>query len=60
MDTYLNSITIKMQIVLNKRMYELKKISYDTYSKANEVLVSRLIKFGDNDIIAHSEMIQTG
>ena len=34
-----NTVIIKMQIALNKRMFERKKISYDMYLKADEVLI---------------------
>lgn len=38
----LNPITIGLQISLNKRMYDQKLISYEKYSKANEILQKRL------------------
>ena len=42
-----NIAKIKIQIALNKKMYEIGKITYDIYSKVNEILVSRLTKETD-------------
>jgi hypothetical protein len=51
-----NPITIKLQISLNRRMYERAKISYNTYSKTNEILISRLTSSEEYSIITHNEM----
>lgn len=37
-----DSVTIKLQITLNKRMYGAGRISYDTYSKVNDILQAKL------------------
>ena len=46
---------VKLQIALNKRMYEIGKIPYNTYSQANEILNSKLIYSFDDDIINHNK-----
>ena len=51
----LNQAKVKMQIIMNKRMYENGKISYATYSRANEILISRLTSHNDCDIITLSK-----
>ena len=55
MEDYSDRITVTLQIALNKRMYEAGRIDYDTYSRANEILISRLTSCKDNAIINHSE-----
>jgi len=57
MQDYTNTITINLQIALNKKMHEAGHISYKTYSKTNEILISRLTNCNKGDIIIHSEMI---
>ena len=47
--------TITMQMALNKKMYETGRVNHDTYSRANEILTSRLTSAKNNDIIIHSE-----
>jgi hypothetical protein len=54
----LNPITIKLQMALNKRMYDKGKISYDLYSQTNNILISRLTKIGNSGIITLSEKPQ--
>ena len=55
MKDYSDRIIIRMQIALNKRMYEAGRIGYDVYWRANEVLAGRLTSCADGDIINHSE-----
>jgi len=38
----MENITIKLQIALNKRMYDIGSISYDLYSKTNQILIAKL------------------
>ena len=52
-----NPITIRLQIALNKRMYDVGNISYGMYSQTNEILVSRLTNVIAGDSIIHSESI---
>ena len=42
MSETLTTSKIKLQIGLNKRMYDTGKISYTMYSRANEILQGRL------------------
>jgi len=37
------SVTVNLQIKLNKHMYDIGKISYEVYSKTNEILNSKLM-----------------
>ena len=53
-----DNLTIKLQIALNRKMYEQKRISYNIYSSANEILNNRLTNSNESDIISHSERIQ--
>lgn len=46
---------IKIQIALNRRMYDRKKISYNMYSRVNDILISRLTVSEERDTIIHSE-----
>jgi hypothetical protein len=55
MKNNLNPITIKLQMGLNQKMYANGKISYDMYSKANEILISRLTESERCDIISLNE-----
>ena len=57
MQATMDDIKIHLQIGLNKRMYEIGKIPYEMYSKANEILISRLQSRGKCDIITSEEMI---
>jgi len=36
---------------LNKKLYDIGKISYEMFSKTNEILISRLNIYNDRDII---------
>jgi len=51
----LNPVTIKLQMGLNRRMYETGKIPYDLYSKTNEILIGRLTNAEEHDIITLNE-----
>ena len=44
MENILDVVTIKLQIALNKKMYENGKITHDVYSKVNNILILRLTK----------------
>ena len=55
MKPHINPTIVKLQIVLNKRMYENGKISYDIYSLTNEILSSKLTYNYDDAIINHSK-----
>ena len=47
MQNNMTQVKIKLQIGLNQRLYDSGKISYDMYSKANEILISRLASCKD-------------
>jgi len=51
MQNNINPITIKIQMGLNKKLYDIGKISYEMFSKTNEILISRLNIYNDRDII---------
>ena len=57
MQNIFNPVTIKLQMGLNQRMYDAGKISYEIFSKANEILISRLQLCSDCDIISLNEKI---
>ena len=50
-------IVIQQQMALNKRMYEIGKISKQMRDRAHETLKSRLTMTMKNDIINHSKVI---
>jgi len=52
-----NFIIIKLQMGLNQKMYDIGKISYEMFSKANEILISRLQSCNDYSIITLNEKI---
>ena len=56
----LDPITIKLQMGLNKRMYDNKKISYAMFSKTNEILISRLTQAENYDSITLNEQTIMG
>ena len=43
-DMLIDMVTVRLQIVLNKRIYEMRRIAYDRYQKANDILLSKLAK----------------
>jgi hypothetical protein len=49
-------LTVKMQMILNKRLCEMKQIPRNVYTEANELLFSRLTKCKECSIISHTEM----
>lgn len=51
----LEPATIKIQLALNRRMYDTKKISYNMYSHVNDILISRLTVAEECGTIIHSE-----
>jgi|GEM_PF-3081948 len=51
----IDTAKIKLQMGLNKRMYESGKITYKMYSRANEILISRLTSCEERDIIVLNE-----
>ena len=55
MQSMFNTVTIKLQMGLNQKMYDIGNISYDMFSKANEILISRLQSCEECDIITLSE-----
>ena len=57
MDKQLGFITVKMQQLLNKRLYETRKISRNAYTAANDVLTARLTNAAGCGIVSHTEMI---
>ena len=57
MQNNFNPVTIKLQMGLNQRMYDIGKITYEMFSKANEILISRLQLCNDYDIITLNEKI---
>ena len=58
MQNNMTQVKIKLQIGLNQRLYDSGKISYDMYSKANEILISRLTQSKNCDIITLNESVQ--
>ena len=56
MANQLDNVSVSLQIALNKRMYELGKIPYDTYSRVNEILNYRLTYCNVDGIITCNEM----
>jgi len=57
MDRQPEFITVRMQIVLNKRLYETRQISRDTYTAANDILTARLTKAAGCGIVSQGEML---
>ena len=55
MQNNFNPVTIKLQMGLNQRVYDIGKITYEMFSKANEILISRLQLCNDYDIITLNE-----
>ena len=53
-------ITIKMQMILNKRLHETKQIPQKAYSAANDILTARLTKAKEYAMVSPSEMLQSG
>ena len=52
-----NLITLKLQIALNRRMYDSGRISRDMYLKANDILLNRLTNCKDHAIIYLNDML---
>ena len=55
MENYLDVTTIKLQMALNKRMFEIGQITYNTYAHVHEILLFKLTSTNAVDIINHSE-----
>ena len=53
-------ITIKMQMILNKRLYETKQIPQKAYAAANDILTARLTKAKEYAIVSPYKMQQSG
>ena len=51
MDDHAGAITLKLQMSLNKRMFETGRIPYALYSKANEVLSGKLTDSLENGMM---------
>ncbi|MCL2002412.1 MAG: hypothetical protein FWG72_00205 [Oscillospiraceae bacterium] len=51
-----NTAMVKMQLILNKRLYDAKQIPRGVYAAANGILVGRLTKYADCSIMTHIEM----
>ena len=55
MDNYKDLTTIKLQMALNRKMYEQGCVPYDVYERAKEILICKLTSANEYDIINHSE-----